>query len=128
MFSNVLSIACRSDLVDGREALVFESWPCRLNPFAALQMALLVTLHWRVDGPISARAQKVVAAELRLERAATLRLQTAARIVLVKGRRCATRKAVQVGLVGVDDVVYLFDLLFVVFHAELFSTSYVVNL
>jgi len=101
--------------VDGREALVFESWPCRLNPFAALQMALLVTLHWRVDGPISARAQKVVAAELRPERAATLRLRTAAMIVLVTGRRCATRKAVQVRLVGVGEVVHLFDLSFIVF-------------
>ena len=61
-------------------------------------MALLVTLYWTADGLVSARAQKVVVAEPRPERAATLRLQMVARIVLVTGRRCATRKAVQVRL------------------------------
>ena len=68
-----------------------------------------------------------MAAELRPERAVILRLRMGARIVLVSGRRRATRKAVQVRLVGVDEVVYLFDLLFVVFDVELFSTRYVVN-
>ena len=110
MFRTVLSIACRSnlvDLVDDREALAFESWPCRLDPFAALQLTLLVTLNWTVDGPISARAQNVVAAALRPERAVTLRVRTAAKIALVMARRCATHKAVQVRLVGVGEVVCL---------------------
>ena len=79
-------------------------------------MALQATLHWTVDGLVSARAQKVVVAELRPERAVILRLRMAARIVLVTGRRCVTREAVQVRLAGVGEIAYLADQLFIVFR------------
>ena len=66
------------------------------DPFITLQMVLLATLHWTADGLVSVCVQTFVEAEPRPELAAALRLRMAARIVLVTGRRCATRKAVQV--------------------------------
>ena len=81
LFYGVLIIECRSDLPYGCDASVSELWPYRLSPFTALQMALLVTLHWTADGLVSARAQNVVVAEPRPERAAILRLGMAARVV-----------------------------------------------
>ena len=65
-------------------------------------MALMATVHSTGDGLISACAREVVEVELRPERAAILRVRTVAGIVLVKGRRCATRNPVQVRLVSVN--------------------------
>ena len=53
-------------------------------------------MQWTVDGPILVRAPKLAVGGLRLERAAILRVRMAARIVLVTGRGCATRKPAQV--------------------------------
>ena len=69
--------------------------------YAALQTALLETVHSTVDGPVSARAPKIVVAELRGKRAATPRLRMAGGVVWATQLVHATRKLVQVWFVCV---------------------------
>ena len=49
--------------------------------YAVLQTALLETVHSMVDGPVSGRALKIVAVELRGKLAAILRLRMVAGLV-----------------------------------------------
>ena len=74
-------------------------------------MALLETVHSTVDGPVSGRARKIVAAELREELAATLRLRMVAGLAQATQLAHVTRKLVQVWFVGVrmkEDVCVVF--------------------
>ena len=72
------------------------------NLFSALQMALQATVHLMGDGLGLAHAPQLAVAALSTERAAILRLRMAGRIVSAKQLRRATRKLVQVRLVGVN--------------------------
>ena len=65
-----------------------------------LQAALRATVHWTEAGLVTALALGLVAAGLTSEHAATLRLRMAANIVLAMQSAHATRKPVQVRLVG----------------------------
>ena len=58
--------------------------------------------QWTADGPITARALKLVVTGLTPELAATLHLRMAARLVLGMRPNFATHKHVQVYLVGND--------------------------
>ena len=78
-----------------------------------LQPVLLGAAHWTEDGLATALAPGLVAAGPTSEHAATLRLRMAASIVLAMQSAHATRKPVQVRLVGMlvrisCDVCFLF--------------------
>ena len=66
------------------------------HSFAPSQAELQWTVCCTVDGPSSARALQLVAAELRTGVAATLHLQILVKIVQATRSRRATRKLVQV--------------------------------
>ena len=68
------------------------------------------------DGPITAPAPKVVAEELKPELAPILRLRTAATVVQVTRSNGATRKPVQVRIVGIN---VSFVLQWLVWYVEL---------
>ena len=72
------------------------------NLFSALQMALQATVHLMGDGLGLAHAPQLAVAALSTEFAAILRLRMAGRIVSAKQLRRATRKLVQVRLIGVN--------------------------
>ena len=76
-----------------------------------------------MNGLISARARKVVVAELRPERAAILRQRMVARIVSATGRGCATRKRVQVWLVWIDEPRHGISLINIAFSIALVSEA-----
>ena len=65
-----------------------------------LQAALRATVHWTEDGLATALAPGLVAVGPTSEHVATLRLRMAASIVLAMQSAHATRKPVQVRLVG----------------------------
>ena len=69
------------------------------HSFAPSQAELQWTVCCTVDGPSSARALQLVAAELRTGVAATLRLQILVKIVQATRSRRVTRKLVQVRFV-----------------------------
>ena len=88
-------------------AMLFPCWislaSCIKNDqFSALQMALQARVHLMGDGLGLAHALQLAVAVLSTEFAAILRLQMAGRIVKAKQLRRATRKLVQVRLIGVN--------------------------